>query len=131
MFIDCVVIKGEGKQHACTIKVKDETNTKFIPFDLSPYSVLFRVLGAPTANAKVLVEHEITPSSDIEVDGEITDPENGEFTFCITKEDTLTLGLGKFPIQIQVIDQETKELVHTITSGGKNGEFNVIHVVQV
>lgn len=131
MFIDCVAIYGESKLHACTIKVKDETNTKFIPFDLSPYSVVFKVLGSSTANAKVLVEHEITPSTDIEVDGEITDPENGEFTFCISKEDTITLGIGKFPIQIQIVDGETKELVHTITTGGKNGEFNCIHIVQV
>lgn len=131
MFIDCTAIKGETTVKSCTIQMLDPTGQKFIPFDLSDYSIKFKILGGATANATVLVEHLITPSSELDVDGEITDPENGEFSFCISAEDTLKLGLGKFPIMLQIVDQETEELVQTITQGGKNGEFNKVQIIQV
>ena len=103
MYIDAVVVKGEGKSFSVQINtVKDGATTNltandFVPFPLSgyddngdafAYSVIFRVLGAPTADAEVLVEHLITENSDMEVDGQIDNPTNGQFTFTINKDDT-------------------------------------------
>lgn len=131
MFIDCKAIKGETTVRSCSIQMKDPTGQTFIPFDLTGYSIKFKIMGAATANAAVLVEHTITPSTDLDVDGEITNPERGEFSICISKEDTLKLGIGTFPIMIQIVDEQTGELVETITQGGKNGEFNAVMIIQV
>lgn len=130
-FIDAVVLKGQKRKFTVSIEMRDETTQDFVPFDLTPYSIRFRVMGAPTADAAVLVEHILTQASDVEVDGRITNAQNGEFTFTITAEDTLKLGLGKKPIMIDIIMNDTQELVHTLTEGGANGEFNKIFIVQV
>lgn len=146
MYIDAVVVKGEGKSFSVQINtVKDGATTNltvndFVPFPLSgyddngdafAYSVIFRVLGAPTADAEVLVEHLITENSDMEVDGQIDNPTNGQFTFTINKDDTDTLGLGKFPIQIILVDAESLIPQFTLTEGGEKGEFSKIQIVQV
>lgn len=129
MFIDATVIKGQKTVKSCTIKKK--SLTEFIPFDLTDYNLRFQVLGAPTADAKVLVEHIITQVSDPDVDGQITDAVNGKFEFVITAEDTETIGLGKKPIKIDFLDVDTNEFIDSLTFGGLNGEFNKIQVVQV
>lgn len=129
MFIDATVIKGQKTVKSCTIKKK--SLTEFIPFDLTNYNLRFQVLGAPTADAKVLVEHIITQVSDPDVDGQITDAVNGKFEFVITAEDTETIGLGKKPIKIDFLDVDTNEFIDSLTFGGLNGEFNKIQVVQV
>ena len=64
-YIDAVCVKGERKVFSCSIEVTD-TGTVFNPLDLTDYNVRFRVLGSPTADAKVLVEHIITQVSDLE-----------------------------------------------------------------
>ena len=89
------------------------------------------MLGAPTADAEVLVEHLITENSDMEVDGQIDNPTNGQFTFTINKDDTDVLGLGKFPIQIILVDAESLIPQFTLTEGGEKGEFSKIQIVQV
>ena len=129
MFIDATVIKGQKTVKSCTIKKK--SLTEFIPFDLTNYNLRFQILGAPTADAKVLVEHIITQVSDPDVDGQITDAVNGKFEFVITAEDTEIIGLGKKPIKIDFLDVDTNEFIDSLTMGGLNGEFNKIQVVQV
>ena len=131
MFIDAKVIKGVGRSFSCTLQVKDNTGQTFIPLDLSPFAIRFRVLGSTTADGYVLIEHIITQFTDPDVDGQIYDPENGEFAFCINKDDTEILGIGSRPITIELLDTDTLEYIDTITQGGKNGEFNRIMVIQV
>ena len=131
LFIDAAIVKGVGKSFSCSIQQRNETDTDFEPLDLSPYAIRFRVLGSSTADAKVLVEHIITQYTEQDVDGNIFDPSNGQFSFCITAEDTNILGVGKRPIQIDLLDVDTLEYMDTLTEGGEQGEFNKIFIVQV
>lgn len=130
-FIDAVVIKGQTRQFTSSIQIRDEANVNFVPFDLSPYIIKFKVMGSATADAKVLVEHTITQVSDLEADGQITNPQGGEFTFTITAADTNKLGLGKHPIEIDIVMADTGDLIYTLTEGGDRGEFNKLYIVQV
>lgn len=130
MFIDAVVIKGQGRSFSCSIEYNENADI-FKPFDLTDYNIRFRVMGAPTADAQVIVEHLITQVSDIDMDGQITNAENGEFCFTITKEDTQKLGLGNKPIMVDILDIETNDVVYTLTEGNVRNEFSRIQVVQV
>lgn len=129
-YIDCTVIKGQNKAHRCVIEALDELK-EFQPLDLNDYAVQFRVMGAPTANAKVLVEHIITQNTDLETEGQITNPENGEFVFIISAEDTEILGLGSHPIQLNLLDADSLEIATNLTEGNTKAEFNRINIVQV
>lgn len=131
MFIDAVILYGQSKNFSVSVNVLDEESGEFVPFDLSDYAVSFKILGSPTANAEVLVEHIITEISDLDEDGQITDAQNGQFTFNITAEDTATIGLGQHPIKIDIVDSESLDLEFTLTEGGKDGEFNKVYIVQV
>lgn len=131
MFIDAMVVKGQTRQFLCTVQLLDETGQNFVPMDLSPYNIRVSVLGSPTADAQILVQHILNENTDIETEGQITDSDNGEFTFVITDKDTQALGLGNFPIMLELLDYDTNELVYTITQGGLNGEFNKIQIIQV
>lgn len=130
-FIDAVVVKGETKPFTASIQIRDEQNTGFVPMDLSIYSVRFRIMGAPTADAEVLVEKIITQNSDERLDGIINNPEGGEFTFVVTANDTIKIGLGEHPIMLELLDSTSLQHIFTLTEGGLNGEFNSIRVVQV
>lgn len=129
-YINAVQVIGTKRPFTCTIQT-NENASNFNSFDLTLYSVRFRVLGSPTANAKVLVEHLITGNTDIETVGQITNAAAGEFTFTLSAQETLDLGLGDFPISLELVDVNTNELIYTITEGGRNGEFNKIRIVQV
>lgn len=132
MFIDAVIVKGSTKSFDVSVNVKaDDESGEFVALDLDPYAIQFRILGATTADAKVLVEHIITQNTDVNVDGQITMPEDGQFTFTINKDDTDKLGFGKFPIQINMLDADTLEHEFTLTEGGTTSEFNCIRIVQV
>lgn len=131
MYIDAVIIKGETRSFTSSINIKNEDETDFLPFDLTDYSVEFRVMGAPTADAEVLLSKIITQNTDEDIEGRITDAEYGQFTFTVTDENTQTLGLGKFPIQLRILNADTLEHIFTLTEGGLNGEFNAITIVQV
>lgn len=135
MFIDAVVVKGSGKSFNVSVNVLSATSTEsepeFVALDLDPYAVQFRILGATTSDAKVLVEHLITQNTEPSEDGQITNPQDGQFTFTVTAEDTNKLGFGKFPIQINMLDAETLQHEFTLTEGGENSEFNCVRIVQV
>ena len=131
MFIDAVILYGQSKNFSVSINILDDETGEFIPFDLSDYAVSFKILGSPTANAEVLVEHIITETTELDEDGQITDAQNGQFTFNITAEDTATIGIGQHPIKIDIVDSESLDLEFTLTEGGKDGEFNKVYIVQV
>lgn len=131
LYIDAVIVKGESKTFSVAIEQKTEDGQGFEPFDLSNYSVKFKVLGSATLDALILIEKDISQISDYEVDGSITSSTNGEFAFTITKEDTEKLGVGKFPISLQVCELDTGEPLFTLTEGGYNGEFNKLQIVEV
>lgn len=129
-FMDAVVVKGQTKGFSCTIQI-NENSDNFSPLDLSLYSVRLRVLGAPTNDAKILLEKVITGNTDIETVGQIDDPENGSFTFVISADDTNSLGLGAFPLSLALIDADSLEEQYLLTEGGFTGEFNKLRIVQV
>ena len=131
LFIDAVVVKGSTKSFTVSINQRNETDTGFEPLDLSNYLVRFSILGAPTADSTVLIEHLITTNSNINTDGIINNPTNGAFTFTVTADDTNVIGLGKFPIKIELLDPESEEVEILLTEGGYGGEFNAIQIVQV
>lgn len=131
LYIDAVVVKGSGKTFSVSINQRNSTDTGFEPLDLSNYNIRFSILGAPTSDSKVLVEHIITTNTNRLIDGIINDPTNGEFMFTITADDTNTVGLGKFPIKLELLDPNTLEPDFVLTEGGEEGEFNAIQVVEV
>lgn len=130
-YIDATCIKGQKNIFSSTIEITEDNGVSFVPFDLNAYSVRFRVLGAPTADAKTLIEKIITQNTDIEVIGQIDNPSNGSFTFTITKDDTDILGLGKFPIKLDLLDAASGSEIYSLTLGDERSEFNAIRVVQV
>lgn len=130
-FLDAVVIKGENKNFSVSIETTEDNGNTFTPLDLTNFAVRFRVLGAPTSDAKVLVEHIITQNSDMETEGVIDDPNNGQFIFAISAEETNKLGLGAFPISLSLLDATSLDHVFTLTEGAFNGEFSKIRIVQV
>lgn len=130
MFIDATVIKGSNRTFTVSV-THDPGGNKEEPVDLSTFKILFKVLGSPTADAKVLVLHEITQSSDEKVDGRITSAKEGQFSFTITKEDTNLLGLGDHPIMMELVDIVDGSVAAILGEGGTRGEFNKINIVQV
>lgn len=130
-FINAAVIYGETKTFDVSIQERNETDTGFVPFDLSTCAVYFRILGSATANAKPLVEKLINQVTDEETVGQITDAANGQFSFAITAADTEIVGRGSHPIQFDIVDVDTLAHRFYLGEGGVKGEFNKIHVVQV
>lgn len=130
-YIDATCIKGQKNMFSSTIEITEDNGVSFVPFDLNAYSIRFRVLGSPTADAKILIEKVITQNTDIEVIGQIDNPSNGSFTFTITKDDTNILGLGKFPIKLDLLDAASESEIYSLTLGDERSEFNAIRVIQV
>lgn len=137
LYMDAVVVYGTGRIFSVSIKQPTEetanlTNPTFEALDLSPYKIKFTALGSATGDGTVLLEKVITQTTDESTIGEIKNPENGEFTFVITPDDTVTLGLGDHPIMLQLLDITTDNVIHTLTEGGINqSEFNKIQIVRV
>lgn len=137
LYIDAVVVKGTKR--IFSVKIDQEATPEekqqgvdWTALDLSLINVRFRVLGSAEGNGIILIEKIITQSSDEDTIGTIADPTSGEFTFTITVDDTEKLGLGSFPIIIELLDVQTGEVIHTLTEGGiANAEFNKITVVRV
>lgn len=130
-FIDAVCVKGESKILSCSIETTDNT-VDFSPMDLTDCSIKFRVLGSPTSDAKVLIEHIITQVSDLETVGQITNAVRGEFCFAISADDTNKLGCGAFPISIQLVSVDDPDvIIYTLTEGSSSGEFSKIRIVEV
>lgn len=130
-FINANLVKGTKRSFSASISCLSEDNVSFVPLDLNPYSIRFRVLGAPTADAKVLLEKMITQNSDPDTVGYIDTPHIGFFVFVITVEDTIKLGLGQHPIMLEILDGETDEPIYTLTEGGYKGEFNKLYITEV
>lgn len=129
-YINATCIKGQNNPFTASIEINDNAE-KFTPMDLNNYSIRMRILGAPTADAKVLIEKIITQNTDLEELGQINDPNNGTFTFVISKADTNLLGLGKFPIKLDILDAASLSEIYSLTIGDERNEFNSIRVVQV
>lgn len=129
-YIDATCIKGQKNPFTASIELNDNAE-EFTPMDLNNYSIRLRILGAPTADAKVLIEKIITQNTDIEELGQIDDPNNGCFTFVINQQDTNKLGLGKFPVKLDILDAASLSLVYSLNLGDENNEMNAIRIVQV
>lgn len=130
-FLDAVVVKGETKTFSVSIETTENNGVTFTPLNLNNFAIQFRILGATTSDAKVLVEHIITQNSDMETEGVIDDASNGQFIFAITKEETNKLGFGAFPVSLALLDAASLDHVFTLTEGAFNGEFSKIRIVQV
>lgn len=131
LYIDAVVVKGTSRTFTVSIETLNEDGITFSPLDLDPYSVRFTVLGSATADGTVLLQKVITQNTEESKEGAITVPESGEFSFTINSDDTNTLGLGNFPIMLELLNAETLEVEFVLTEGGHQAEFNRIQVVQV
>jgi len=76
------------------IKQGEELNIGFtirqdgVPLDLSDYKVLFQVKRSPLESAKAIVDKVITTTSDINNEGIINYPQQGQFIVHINKEDS-------------------------------------------
>lgn len=130
MYIDAVVTLGNTMRHSVSITVNDNANN-FSSFNLNGYNIRLRILGSPTSDAKVLKEYIITQNTDLETQGQIDNPDEGQFVFVIPAEDTLELGIGSFPIELAILDETDGTIEHILTEGGFRGEFNRINIVQV
>ena len=96
LYIDGVVVIGKTRTFSVQInQVTKETqnlsNPEFEPMDLSPYNIRFRLLGSAEGNGIILLEKIITQTTDRNTVGIIEEPTNGEFTFVITNDESLTL----------------------------------------
>ena len=131
LYIDAVVVKGTKRKFSCSIEQLNDEENAFNALDLSPYSVRFRVLGSATADGEVLLEKLITQNSDVEVDGIIDNATNGTFIFTVTEDDTKTLGLGKHPISLELLDATSENVMYVLTEGSYQGEFSKLQIVQV
>ena len=136
LYIDGVVVIGKTRTFSVQInQVTEETqnlsNPEFEPMDLSSYNIRFRLLGSAEGNGIILLEKIITQTTDRNAVGIIEEPTSGEFTFVITNDESLTLGLGNFPMTLELIDADTDEPIYTLTEGGiAQGEFNKIQIVR-
>lgn len=131
LYIDMVVVKGTSRNFTVSIETLNEDGVTFDPFDLDPYSVRFTVLGSATADGTVLLQKVITQNTGDSDTGSIYDPTNGQFSITVSSEDTTELGLGRFPIMIELVDPDTLEQQYVLTEGAYQGEFSKLEIVQV
>lgn len=131
LYIDAVVVKGTGRTFTVSIDTLNDDNITSTPLNLNPYSVRFTILGSATADGEKLIQKVITQNTEVDEEGRIDNPDNGGFSFTITAEDTQTLGLGKFPIMLELLNANTLDPEIVLTEGAYGGEFNKIQIVQV
>lgn len=137
LYIDAVVVLGIGRNFTISINTRIDDyeqltiGNNFAPMNLTGYKIRFRVLGSARGNGTILLEKIITEDSNFETIGIIEEPESGEFLLVISSDDTNSLGLGEFPICLQILD-ENDNVIYTLTEGGiAQGEFNKITIVRV
>lgn len=131
LYIDAVIVKGSSRSFSVSINTMNDDESGFEPLDLSNYSVRFSIMGSPVADGKVLIEKIITSNTDEDMVGIIDDPTNGQFIFTITAQDTNNIGLGKFPIKLELLDAASLLVETVLTEGNEQGEFNAIRIVEV
>lgn len=131
LYIDAVVVKGTNHTFTVSIETLNDDGITFSPLDLNPYSVRFTVLGSATADGTILLQKVITQNTEEGEIGVIDNPDNGGFSFTVTADDTETLGLGNFPIMLELLNAETLEVEFVLTEGGHQAEFNKLSIVQV
>lgn len=131
LYIDAVIVKGSSRTFTVSIETLNDDGVTFDPLDLNPYSIRFTVLGSATADGAILLQKVITQNTDVNEEGVIDLPSNGGFSFTVTAEDTNTLGLGKFPIKIELLNVNSLEVEHVLTEGAYRGEFNKIQITEV
>lgn len=131
LYIDAVVVKGTSRTFTVSIETLNEDGVTFSPLDLNPYSIRFTVLGSATADGTVLIQKVITQNTEETDTGLITAPDNGEFSFTVTAADTQALGLGNFPIMLELLNAGTLDVEFVLTEGGHQAEFNKLSIVQV
>lgn len=76
------VKQGEEFNIGFTIKAGED------PMDLTGYDVVVQVKEIPLAKAKPIINKRITVDSDMNKDGVISFPDQGQVTLHLTKEDT-------------------------------------------
>lgn len=59
-----------------------------VPMDLTSYDIVFQVKEVPLESAKPVINKLITTTSDMNTDGVISFPDQGQFTVHLSKEDT-------------------------------------------
>lgn len=89
------VKQGEELNIGFTIKAGDR------PMDLSTYTVKFQVKEVPLEKSEPLIDKTITLTSDMNEDGLITYPDQGQFVVHLKKEDT-SLHTGDFSLIIAI-----------------------------
>lgn len=137
LYIDAVVVLGIGRNFTISINTRIDDSEQltignnFAPMNLTGYKIRFKVLGSARGDGTVLLEKIVTEDSNSETVGVIEEPESGEFSLIISSDDTNLLGLGEFPICLQILD-ENDDVIYTLTEGGiAQGEFNKITIVRV
>lgn len=131
LYIDAVIVKGTKRTFTVSIETLNKDGVTFDPYDLNSNNIRFTVLGSATADGEVLLQKIITQNTDVNEEGVINYPDLGGFSFTITAEDTSKLGLGDFPIMLEILDAETQVVEYVLTEGAYKAEFNKIQIVQV
>lgn len=95
--------QGESKLFAFSLSQNEE------PFDLSNSQMLLQVRENMQDNGEYLIEKTITANSDIDEDGQINNPANGQFLFKINSEDIESMNTTKpYYCAIYKIDGDNK-----------------------
>lgn len=87
------VVQGTDRGYDFSINQRlynNETETyETTPFNLTDWTINFYVKPAPYYSVEPMITKIITTTSDQATVGQITDPENGQFTVQVVKEETL------------------------------------------
>ena len=103
-YLRLCVKQGEELNRGFTIKVGGN------PIDLSPYTIIVQVKRTPLEKSKPIVDKTITTVSDLNVDGQILNPQQGEFVLHLTKEDT-SWPTGEYALIIALQQENSYDII--------------------
>lgn len=103
-YLKLCVKQGEELNRGFTIKVGGD------PIDLSPYTIIVQVKRTPLEKSKPIVDKTITTVSDLNVDGQILNPQQGEFVLHLTKEDT-SHPTGEYALIIALQQENSYDII--------------------